>query len=344
MSNFWIKLTKWEFWPFWLFYTPIYFYWIWLSIRARSFVFFSAANPLMELGGFGGYSKYNIIKQFPSELIPKTVFVNSATSDPDELLKQIKSQELSFPLIIKPDVGERGWKVEKINHSQEFIAYLTRNRQKLLIQEYISYPLEFGIMYHRLPGQTYGYITSVVQKEFLSVTGDGKSTLQELFSQFTRTKYHLPMLLKLYKDKLAEVLQLGEVLELVSIGNHARGTTFLNANHLITPGLVKVFDRISRTIDGFYFGRYDIRVPNLEDLYAGRNIKILELNGANSEPAHIYDPQMLILHAYKHLFRHWHILYDVSMQNHKKGHSFTPLLKAIAIIRNRRSASYFAAS
>ncbi|MDO1448529.1 hypothetical protein Q0590_19790 [Rhodocytophaga aerolata] len=344
MSNSWIKLTKWEFWPFWLFYTPIYFYWIWLSIRARSFVFFSAANPRMELGGFGGYSKYNVIKQFSSELIPKTVLINSAVSDPEELLKQIKSQGLSFPLIIKPDVGERGWKVEKINHSQAFMEYLSQNRQKLLIQEYIDYPLEFGIMYHRMPGQARGYITSIVQKEFLSVTGDGKSTLQELFNRFTRTKYHLPMLLKLYKGELTKVLKPGEVLELVSIGNHARGTTFLNANHLITPGLVQVFDNISRTIDGFYFGRYDIRVPGLEDLYAGRNIKILELNGANSEPAHIYDPQMRISHAYKHLFRHWHILFNISMQNHKKGHSFTPLLKAMTILRNRKSVHYLASS
>jgi hypothetical protein len=344
MTNFWIKLTKWEFWPFWLFYTPVYVYWFWLSLRARSFVFFSAANPVMELGGFGGYSKYNVIRRFPAALIPKTICVNPAINNPDEILKQAGQKDLSFPVIIKPDVGERGWKVEKIHDEQAFAAYLAANRQILLIQEYIAYPLEFGIMYHRLPGHRQGHITSVVQKEFLSVTGDGKSALEELFRQFTRTRYHLPMLLSLYRQDLDKVLRQGEVLELVSIGNHCRGTTFLNANHLITPGLVKVFDQISNNIDGFYFGRYDIRVPSLEDLYAGRNIKILELNGANSEPAHIYDPQMYILGAYRHLFTHWRTLFEISMMNHQEGHAFTPLQEAISIIRNRKSAQYVAAS
>lgn len=340
MNNFWLKLKKWEFWPFWVFYTPVYFYWFWLSIRARSFVFFSAANPVMELGGFGGYSKYNVIKRFPSHLIPKTLLINAAITTPDEILKQTQQQGLSFPIIIKPDVGERGWKVEKINDEQAFLSYLAVNRQKLLIQEFINYPLELGIMYHRLPGQSKGQITSIVQKEFLSVTGDGRSTLEELFSGFTRTRYHLSMLLQLYRSELNKVLRHGEALELISIGNHARGTTFLNANHLITPALVEIFDGISKNIDGFYFGRYDIRVSSLEDLYTGHNIKILELNGANSEPAHIYDPQMPILSAYRHLFTHWRTLFDISIKNHKKGYPFTPFLRGISIIRNRRSPQY----
>ena len=75
------------------------------------------------------------------------------------------------------------------------------------------------------------------------------------------------------------IIAQGEVKHLVVIGNHARGTTFLNANHLITPQLIDVFDAISKQVEGYNFGRYDIRVPSLEDLYAGRNIKILELNG-----------------------------------------------------------------
>jgi hypothetical protein len=344
MSSFWIRILKWEFWPFWVFYTPVYFYWLWLSIRARSFVFFSAANPAMEMGGFGGYSKYNVISKFPPHLIPKTLFINAAITTQEAVVKLVEQNSLAFPLIVKPDVGERGWKVEKISDTPALIKYLILNRQKLLIQEYISYPLELGVMYYRLPGQSKGHITSVVQKEFLSVTGDGKSTLQKLFRQFTRTRYHLPMLLQLYKPDLDKILQPGEVLELVSIGNHCRGTTFLNANHLVTPALTEVFDQISKEIDGFYFGRYDIRVPSLADLYAGRNIKILELNGANSEPAHIYDPQMPILSAYKHLFIHWRNLFEVSMQNHKKGFPFTPLRSALSMIWHRKSPQFIAAS
>jgi hypothetical protein len=294
----------------------------------------------MEMGGFGGYSKYNVIKRFPPHLIPRTLFVQAAIYPPAEVLQLLEQNSLKFPLIVKPDVGERGWKVEKIDTFAALIEYLTANPQPLLIQEYIPYPLELGIMYHRLPGQRKGHITSVVQKEFLSVTADGKSSLRDLFNQFTRTRYHLPMLLKLYEHDLDKVFPAGEALELVSIGNHCRGTTFLNGNHLITPALEEIFDSISEQIDGFYFGRYDIRVPSLTDLYAGQNIKILELNGANSEPAHIYDPHMSLSRAYRHLFTHWRTLFEVSMQNSKQGIRFMPFGKAISIIRNRKLPNY----
>jgi hypothetical protein len=298
----------------------------------------------MEMGGFGGYSKYKVISKFPPHLIPKTLLVDAAASTPEAVLKLVRQHNIAFPLIIKPDVGERGWKVEKIADAKAFSQYLGLNRLKLLIQEYINYPLELGIMYHRLPGQSLGQITSVVQKEFLFVQGDGKSTLLQLLRQFTRTRYHLPMLLELYKQNLHTVIPQGEVLELVSIGNHCRGATFLNANYLITPALTEVFNYISKQIDGFYFGRYDIRVASLDDLYAGQNIKILELNGANSEPAHIYDPQMPILQAYKHLFSHWRTLFDISIHNHKNGVPFTSFRQGIAMIWHRKSPYYVAAS
>jgi hypothetical protein len=334
-KSFWLRLSKWEFLPYWLFYFPVYFYWLWLSLRARSFVFFSAANPLMEMGGFCGYSKSNVLNQFPSDWIPKTQ-VLLLTSNNISVNTNIILENFRFPLILKPDVGERGWKVEKIHTKEELLEYLSQNQGKLIVQEYIDYPLEFGVMYSRLPGQARGKITSMVQKEFLSVIGDGKSTLADLFHRSKRTRYYEDTLLLLYKDELHTILPEHTKKELVSIGNHCRGTTFLNANHLITPALVSVFDQISQQISGFYFGRYDIRVPSLDDLYDGKNIKILELNGANSEPAHIYDPQMPILNAYKHLFSHWHNLFEISIRNHKKGIPFMSFQEGLATILKRK--------
>jgi len=72
------------------------------------------------------------------------------------------------------------------------------------------------------------------------------------------------------------------------IGNHCRGTTFLNANDIIDEKLTKVFDSISNRIPGFYFGRYDLRCSSIEDLKKGKNVRIIELNGAGSEPDNIY--------------------------------------------------------
>lgn len=288
------------------------------------------------MGGFCGYSKYNVLKQFPPHLIPRTLVIEQGNNTPQQV--SLIKKDFQFPLIVKPDIGERGWKVEKINSEEQLSAYLNKNKGRFLVQEYIDYPLEFGVMYSRLPGKTSGRITSLVQKEFLSVTGDGVSTLAELFNKSERASFHLDMLEVLYKNDLRRILTKNERMELVSIGNHCRGTTFLNANHLITPVLTQVFDQISHQVKGFYFGRYDIRVPSLEDMYLGKNIKILELNGANSEPAHIYDPNMSILKAYRHLFFHWHNLFQISIRNHQKGIPFMPFRKAIDRIRNRKAA------
>ena len=40
----------------------------------------------------------------------------------------------------------------------------------------------------------------------------------------------------------------------------------------------------------YYSGRLDIRYNTLDELKPGNNFSIIELNGAGSEPTHIYDP------------------------------------------------------
>jgi hypothetical protein len=46
---------------------------------------------------------------------------------------------------------------------------------------------------------------------------------------------------------------------------------------------------------------------------------IVELNGAASEPTHIYDPKHSIFFAWNELARHITYMYEISVQNHKKG-------------------------
>lgn len=313
-----IKIYKWEFWPFWFFYIPVYFYWAYSWIRTRSMFFFSAANPSMEMGGFIDYSKIEIFKQIPPQILPNMVFINTA-HEKEDIENILAIKDLTFPLIAKPDKGERGKDVAKIDHLTELKAYLVSAKERVILQEFITHPLEFGIMYYRLPNEERGHITSIVQKEFLTVTGNGKSTVRELMKQSKRASLYEDHVEMSYPEVLEQVPPIGETKLLEPIGNHCRGTVFRNANHLINEQLVDVFDALSKQIDGFYFGRYDIKVTNLEDLYAGKNIILMELNGANSEPAHIYDPNMDIFTAYKHLLGHWRILYKISVQNHKRG-------------------------
>lgn len=330
-----LKIYKWEYWPFWIFYIPVYFYWLYLSIRARSLFFFSASNPLMEWGGFMNYSKYNVLKKIPSKYLPKTAFIsnNFQKKHPEVLLVE---HNLEFPLIAKPDKGERGKGVTKVKNLEDLKKYLTDTEKDIILQEFIEYPLEFGVMYHRLPNEKRGHISSVVTKKYLSVVGDGKSTVEELIKKDKRSALYLKKTQEKYPELIKSIPVKNKSIILEPIGNHSRGTVFLNGNHLINEQMLDVFDKISKQIDGFYFGRYDLKAKSFNSLYTGEGLKIMELNGANSEPAHIYDPKMPILKAYKFLFKHWTNLYHVSIQNHEKGinyldqrHAFNQLIKQL---------------
>lgn len=317
-KRFFTKLYKWEFWTFWVFYIPVYYYWAYCWIRTRSMFFFSAANPAMDMGGFIDYPKMEIFKIIPPDLLPNMVFITNE-DEKKQAEQMVVAKGIQFPLIAKPDRGERGKGVAKIKNPEQLNAYLAEATDKIILQDFIEHPLEFGIMYYRLPNEERGNITSIVQKEFLTVTGDGKSTVRQLMRKSQRVALYEAHVEGSYPEILEKVPAKGEATLLEPIGNHSRGTIFRNSNHLINDQLIKVFDNMSKRIEGFYFGRYDIKVPTMEDLYAGKNIILMELNGVNSEPAHIYDPDMNIFAAYRDLLKHWQVLYKVSSQNHKNG-------------------------
>lgn len=53
---------------------------------------------------------------------------------------------LDFPFIVKPNIGERGIGVELIRNKFDFKNYLAlHDNSDLILQEYINYPLEFGV-------------------------------------------------------------------------------------------------------------------------------------------------------------------------------------------------------
>jgi hypothetical protein len=322
-SNFIIRLTAWEYWPFGIIQFPLFIYWLWLSLRARSMLFFSASNPTIVLGGMFGESKDDVLKLIPDQYKPKTILIK-ALKTKKEVLSLISEHGLSFPVIFKPDQGERGFMVRKIASENQVELYLKSYSKDFIIQEFLDLPVELGVFYTRMPDQPDGYVNSVVMKEMLTVTGDGKSTLENLIMTKPRARLQWEKLSDAHTDQLGRILPTGEKFVLNSIGNHSLGTMFLNGEHLINSKLSKTFDTISKQIEGFYFGRYDLRCASIEDLYEGR-IKIMELNGCGAEPAHIYHPGFPLWKAIGILFTHWKNIFLISMQNHRRGIAFTPL-------------------
>lgn len=280
-SNFIIKLKSWEYWPFGIIQFPLFFYWLVLSLRARSLTFFSASNPGIPTGGMFGESKHDILKKIPPCIRPASLFIQVPVNE-NEVLQKMKEAGLVFPVIFKPDLGERGWMVTRINNEAEASCYLKQIKIDFIVQAFVNLPLEFGVFYRRYPSEATGKVISIVAKEMLSVTGNGQSTLKELILQQDRARLQWKNLQITFKERLQEVLPSGEKIELVSIGNHFRGTKFIDGSDLINNELSAVFDSIAKKIEGFYFGRFDLRTASLDDLYKGK-VMIMELNGCGAE-------------------------------------------------------------
>lgn len=316
---FLIKIFNYEYWAWWFFYIPILPYWLYLAAKSRSLTYFTATNPSIESGGFFGESKINILNKISDDYKPKTIFIEKGTSIKN-ILDHINLKNIAFPLIAKPNIGERGFEVEKINSKEDLLIYVEKNSNDFIIQEFINYEIEMGVMYYRMPNEAKGKVTSITLKQFLSVTGDGQNSIIELLQNSDRARFQIKNLKKKYGDYLNSVLEKDLLLLLEPIGNHCKGTMFLNGNHLINEDLHKVFNNIAANIDGFYYGRFDMKVKSIDNLYEGKNIKIVELNGVSAEPAHIYDPAYKLINAYSDLIFHWKIIYNICLQNIKNGH------------------------
>jgi len=336
-SNFFIKLKSWEYWPFGIVHFPLFVYFAWLSLRARSLVFFSASNPGITMGGMFGESKYEVIKKIPGQYTPATLFIKLPTTA-QEVTRAIHKAGLHFPVIAKPDLGERGFRVKRIDDEAGVAEYLASQRYEFLVQEYLDLPLEFGVFYTRFPDQKKGEVTSVVRKEMLAVIGNGKSSLEQLILQLDRAKLQWNSLREVYRDCLSEIVPAGKRIELVSIGNHCLGTKFLDGTHLINAELHRAFDAISQQIPDFYFGRFDLRCKRIEDLYSG-DVKIMELNGCGAEPAHIYHPGYSLRKAVTVLFRHWRNIFIIARQNERRGVPYTSLREAVVHYKRFKAAT-----
>lgn len=300
----------------WIFYAPFVPYWVWNSVKSGSFSYFCKVNPGIKFGGFLDYSKYEILKQIPEDFIPKTEFISHKN--------QIENSP-KFPFIVKPDLGERGVNVEVIRNKLDWKNYPLK--KDLIIQEFIDLPYEFGVFYAKLPNDNSGKILSVTGKEFLQFESDGKLTLRDFIDQNIRAYFRKEYLLKKFENELDKIYPKGTKILLEPVGNHNRGTMFYDASHLISEKLVQKINEISHQIDGFYYGRFDVKAKSEEDLKKG-NFIILEVNGANSEATHIYDPKYSLIQAYKEVKRHLEFQFKISKMN-SKNYSEREFFKAI---------------
>lgn len=317
-TPFFIRLFNWEYWNSAVVYAPLYPYYAWLSLKARSLMFLTAANPLIRNGGFIMESKKDVYDLIPTKYYPATLLFNVGTSL-TSVLTAMDGKGLAFPVIAKPDIGERGLAVKKINTIAELEAYIAHIPVAYLVQEFIDHEHEVGIFYCKPPGAAKGYITGIVHKEPVMVTGDGSSTIEQLVRANARYLLQVTAIAEQLKDDIKIVLPLGISRVLVPYGNHSRGSKFTDHTFRATRKLNESIDRICSQIPEFYYGRLDVRFKSWNRLECGEDISIIEVNGSGSEPTHIYDPGHSIFFAWREIIRHWNVLYKISRENNRRG-------------------------
>lgn len=117
-----------------------------------------------------GEKKSEIFDQIPEKYLPKTVLIKKGDQE-----KAIRTAiEIGYPIIAKPDVGERGIWVKKVKDEKELEEYVNSCPVDFLLQELVNLPVELGVFYVKYPNEK-GRVTSIVRKEFLTVKGDGQS-------------------------------------------------------------------------------------------------------------------------------------------------------------------------
>ena len=238
------RMTRWEFWPAWLFYVPVVVYYLWLSLRHRSATLPTAANPGISTGGMVGESKIAILQALAtgSPEFVADAFAITGTTVSDRLLslhRILRGHSVALPFILKPDVGQRGNGVKLVRSMREALDYFQKVRSPLIVQRYAPGPHEAGIFYYRFPHEARGHIFSITEKVFPFVTGDGIRTLAELIADDPRAAMIAKTYLRRFAARRNEVLARGETLKLVESGNHAQGCIFRDGAHLGTPALLR---------------------------------------------------------------------------------------------------------
>lgn len=306
------KITHYEYWPFWIFYLPAVPLWFFNSLRNKSFIYFTAVNPKIKFGGFFNYDKFKLQEKISLEYRPEHYLLKK------DLKRKLKNLPFEYPFIAKPNLGERGKNVQLVVNPHEWNAYLNKVDKDILLQEYIDKKHEFGLFYVKKPNQSKGEVISITGKNFLTFNGNSETSLREFIESNERAYFNKSYLYMKFHEKQDLVLDENESILLEEIGNHNRGTYFYDASDLLTPKLSETVDNILSEIEDFHYGRLDVRANSIEDLKNGK-FKILEINGANSEPSHIYDKKINIFKAYKEVYKYLNIQAKIARNNIKKG-------------------------
>lgn len=322
-------VSVYEFLPAWVFYTPVVIQSLLLAVRYGDIRLPLIVNPSIFLSGMVGESKHDILmlagpiaKPWISPFISLIKNQDSLENQHELAQQELETANLTFPIVAKPDLGCRGVGVKLVKTSQQLKNYIDSYPlgARYLLQEKAPYEAEAGVFYVRYPNEKKGKIISITLKYTPSVMGDGGSTLKELIEQSPRAGKLSHLYFPRHADKLDWIVPDQQEFQLAFAGSHSRGSIFRDGNQYITDALTSRLDDILADVNGYYYGRLDIKFQDIQSFMAGENFTILELNGASSEAAHIWDRKTPLKEIYKTLLSQYRILFEIGSQQKKRGH------------------------
>ncbi|WP_394249337.1 D-alanine--D-alanine ligase [Vibrio profundi] len=328
------SISPYEFLPSWFFYTPVVLQSLVQGIKYRNWKLPLIANPSIKLSGMVGESKHDILSLAGEESLkwisPFTTITTSKAQRATQLKAALQSMQranIDFPVVAKPDLGCRGAGVKLLHSSQQLDQYIASFPvgARFLIQEKAPYQAEAGVFYVRYPGQSKGKVISMTLKYAPTVIGDGKSTLKQLIELCPRAGQLSHLYFPRHTSKLNWVPCKEEEFQLAFAGSHSRGSIFRNGNQFITDKLAQRLDAIFDDFDGFHYGRLDIKFKDMPSLMNGDAFTILEINGASSEAAHIWDRQTPLKEIFTTLLYQYRLLFDIGAQQQQRGFQTPPL-------------------
>jgi hypothetical protein len=321
-----------EFWHPRVFEAPFYVYLFWQCLKRKvSLTGLAKANYELNHGEIGLGSKYATQQKFEQRFFPATEYLPEGL-DQNQKVSKIRSfaEQYGFPVILKPDIGMVGKGLVKISSHDQIPDRLPKANEAYLLQKFCDYPLEFGVFYVRTNGVS--RITGINQKHYPSVTGDGRQTVDQLAHQHPRYNEHWQSFLQ-YLD-LERVPANNETVELSFIGSHTLGCLFTDDSHLVSDKLSSAVFSVCDPIQGFNYGRLDVKAESVEDFVNGKFV-VIEINGVSSLPTHMYDPNYTLFDSYRHFFAHAR---DLALSAHEQRAQPMELMPLLDVARHIRYA------
>lgn len=312
--------------PKWLNLFPIVTQWAWLSLKYRSITLPSCCNPAITTGGMVGEGKVEYLDIMGPRALRATAITTFVVADGIKSVADVeaamKRAGLSYPIVVKPDLGWCGFGVRRIDDRNALRVYLTGfpRGERLVLQRWLDQTGEAGVFYMRRPGDRKGQIIGMLIRHFPRVTGDGARTVAQLMAADSRAN-------RLGGDGASEaccdltaVPALGQVVRIAVVASTRVGGLYEDGSALVTPALTRAFDAICDDMKDFHVGRFDVKFDSLASLCEGEGFSIIEVNGAGSEAVHAWDPTLTLRQAYKIIFAKQQLLFAIGDAMRRRGH------------------------